>query len=103
MAGWLALALVLVARAQADAEAPMASIRGAVVSAAGRPAGSVWVLVLQGTREAGRTVTADDGRYYVGRLSPGSYTVLVKRGKSILYRGQVTLPRDAIHNVRLPS
>jgi hypothetical protein len=77
------------------------SIRGSVVTSSGRPAGSVWVVLERDGSPLGRTLTADDERYYVSRLQSGPYVILVRRGESTVYRAQVSLPRDAVHEIVL--
>jgi len=79
------------------------SIRGTVVTSTGRPAASVWVVVERERQDGGRTLTADDGRYYLSRLRPGAYSILVRRGEVTLYRAQVRLPEDAVHDIVLRS
>jgi len=79
------------------------NIRGSVVTPAGRPAASVWVVVERQGKESGRGLTADDGRYYLARLQPGAYTILVRRGQATVYRAQVKLPEDAVHDIVLSS
>jgi hypothetical protein len=101
-----ALSLLAFALAAAESlalgqEAGTYSIRGSVVTTAGRPAASVWVVVERDGYESGRALTADDGRYYVSRLRPGSYTIEVRRGAATLYRAQVRLPEDAVHDIVL--
>jgi hypothetical protein len=77
------------------------SIRGSVTAPSGRPAGSVWVVLERDGNAHGRALTADDGRYYVSRLQSGAYVILVRRGESTLYRAQVSLPGDAVHEIVL--
>jgi hypothetical protein len=77
------------------------SIRGSVVTSAGSPAGSVWVVLERNGREVSRTLTADDGRYYMSRLAGGPYVILVRRGDQTLHRAQVTLPDHAVHDIVL--
>ena len=99
-----AIALSLLAASLAPAppvEAGSHSIRGSVVTPSGQPVGSVWVVLERDGYLLGRSLTADDGRYYVSRLEAGPYVVLVRRGESTLYRAQISLPSDAVHEIVL--
>jgi len=66
------------------------SVKGTVTSA-GKPARSVWVIVSLNGREKGRSLTGDDGKYYIADLDPGTYDFIVERGGQ-LYKGRATLP-----------
>ena len=77
------------------------SIRGSVVTPSGQPAGSVWVVLERDGNAYGRALTADDGRYYIPRLEAGPYVLLVRRGQSTVYRAQVSLPADTVHEIVL--
>lgn len=74
-------------------------ITGTVVSKAGRPLPSVWVVISQDGYEKGRSLTGDDGKYYVSNLSDGVYKIAVYRGKLQLAEEQVSLPKDSRHNI----
>jgi hypothetical protein len=65
-------------------------VKGTVTSA-GKPARSVWVIVSLNGREKGRSLTGDDGKYYIADLDPGTYDFVVERGEQ-LYKGRATLP-----------
>ena len=65
-------------------------VKGTVTSA-GKPARSVWVIVSLNGREKGRSLTGDDGKYYIADLDPGTYDFIVERGGQ-LYKGRATLP-----------
>jgi hypothetical protein len=66
-----------------------------VVKSSGRPLSSVWVIVNQNGSEKGRSLTGDDGRYYINNLSDGVYDLTVYRGNSQLHREQVVLRADS--------
>ena len=66
------------------------SVKGTVTSA-GKPARSVWVIISLNGREKGRSLTGDDGKYYIADLDPGTYDVVVEKGEQ-LYKGRATLP-----------
>jgi hypothetical protein len=78
------------------------SLRGTVTSG-GRAAACVWVVVQRDGQELGRALTADDGRYYVSRLEPGSYRVLVRRGPATVYNVPLTLTDNAVYDIVLGS
>ena len=65
-------------------------VKGTVTSA-GKPARSVWVIISLNGREKGRSLTGDDGKYYIADLDPGTYDFVVERGEQ-LYKGRATLP-----------
>jgi hypothetical protein len=75
-------------------------LKGTVLSPRG-PVRSVWVIVGQSGRDKARSLTGDDGRYYIGNLEPGQYYVTVSNGKSQLHKGQVSLPKDRTYNIRI--
>jgi hypothetical protein len=79
-----------------------ASIRG-TVSQSGQPLRSVWVVVIQNGAERGRSLTGDDGRYYIGELSEGGYEVVVMKAGvgEICPRRRVNLPADQRYDIRV--
>ena len=79
-------------------------LTGRVTSGQSGPARSVWVMVFDGNRLKGRSLTGDDGRYYIGGLEARAYTVVVRRqaSGSNLVSESATLPRDRVRNLRLP-
>lgn len=89
--------LVLAPAAYAGGE----TLRGTVITTSGAPAASVWVVVIQGGAEKGRSLSADNGKYYIGNLEPGAYEVQVKRGDTAIYTGSVSLPREGGFDIRL--
>jgi len=73
-------------------------VKGTVTSA-GKPARSVWVIFSLNGSEKGRSLTGDDGKYYITGVDPGTYDfVVVERGVQ-LYKGRATLPivNDTFH------
>ena len=70
--------------------APRTFVKGTVTSA-GKPARSVWVIISLNGREKGRSLTGDDGKYYIANLDPGTYDFVVERREQ-LYQGRATLP-----------
>ena len=85
----------------ASAQSQRTFLKGAVVSPAGRPVRSVWVIAAQNGRDTARSLTGDDGRYYIGNLQPGRYDVTVSNGKNSLHKGQIDLPANTTYNIRL--
>lgn len=79
-------------------------ITGKVTSGQSNPARSVWVMVYDGTNLKGRSLTGDDGRYYIGGLDDKTYTVVVRRqtSGSDLVSQSVSLPQNRVHNIKLP-
>lgn len=77
-------------------------VKGIVIRS-NRPVRSVWVIASQGGDEKGRSLTGDDGKYYIGKLSDGIYDIGVVRGKEQIYSGQVTLPTTANYDITIKS
>ncbi len=75
-------------------------VKGTVTSR-NEPLRSVWVIVSQSGRERGRSLTGDDGKYYIQNLGPGTYDIAVRRGAQIVYRGRVTLPGNRVFDIRI--
>lgn len=80
-------------------------ITGKVTSKAVRPVASVWVIVFDGDSQKGRSLTGDDGSYYIGGLESKTYTLVVRKqlNGTDLVSAQVTLPRDRVYSFRLPE
>ena len=66
-------------------------VKGTVTSA-GKPARSVWVIISLNGRETGRSLTGDDGKYYIAGVDPGTYDFVVVEKGVQLYKGRATLP-----------
>jgi len=59
-----------------------ASVTGTVVSATDhQPVGRVLVVFVQGGKEMARTSTGDDGKFFLGHVAAGTYTVKLSRGE----------------------
>jgi hypothetical protein len=96
----LALALLILAHAAGASS----YLTGKVTSGPSNPARSLWVMVFDGSQLKGRSLTGDDGRFYVGGLDQKAYTVVVRKqaSGSNLSSQPVTLPHDQVHNIVLP-
>jgi hypothetical protein len=79
-------------------------VTGRVTAGTSTPARSVWVILYDGAVEKGRSLTGDDGRYYIGNLQSKTYTIVVRRqiAGADLVRNQVNLPSNRVYNIRLP-
>jgi hypothetical protein len=79
-------------------------VTGVVTSPSSAPVRSVWVILYDGTALRGRSLTGDDGRYYVGRLDKKTYRIIVRRQVTgnDLFKSQVILPQNRNYNIRLP-
>src|SRR6266550_1870458 len=55
-------------------------VTGRITSASDRPAASVWVIIKQNGQERGRSLTGDDGSYYINNLGNGDYELLLTKG-----------------------
>lgn len=70
-------------------------VTGMVISGASRtPISSIWVTAYQNGARRGRSLTGNDGRYYIGGLDGGKYDIVVIRGQQELFRKQIQLPED---------
>lgn len=80
-------------------------ISGRVVSGSSKPARSLWVILSVGATQKGRSLTGDDGKYYIGGLAKGTYTIAVRKQPAgvDLFQSQVSLPQNKIYNVKIPS
>ena len=96
-AAWMVLVFSVVSDAQSFNRT---YVKGVVLSS-GRPLRSVWVVTSQNGRERGRSLTGDDGRYYL-YLDPGQYDVTVQNGKRQLYKGRISLPKNNTFDIRIP-
>src|SRR5579871_4000791 len=94
----LAACIVVVCVGLVQAQAGV--VRGKVTSR-NRPLRSVWVIVSQGGRERGRSLTGDDGKYYIQNLGAGTYEIVVQRGSQFVYRGRVMLSGNRVFDIRL--
>lgn len=95
--GLLALVVTLTLTAEAVNNAYMKG----VVSRGGRPVRSAWVVVTQNNIEKGRSLTGDDGKYYIGELGAGAHEIAVWQGERKVYAGQVRLPDNTLFNIQL--
>ena len=98
------LALCLGAATLAAASTALAggeSMRGTVTTASGQLVASAWVVVERSGAEQGKSLTGDDGRYYIGGLDSGSYQITVRQGDRVVYRGTVSLPANQAFDIRV--
>ncbi len=67
---------------------PSLVLTGKVVSKSSRqPVSSVWVEVIKNGERVGRSLTGDDGNYYISGLEKGSYeVVVVRQGRELCKR-----------------
>lgn len=98
----LGLCLVLaVVTAASDALGAGASVRGTVSNASGQAMVSVWVVVEKNGTEQGKSLTGDDGGYYIGSLSNDTYELVVRDGSRELHRRTIRLPQQEKLDIRL--
>jgi membrane protein implicated in regulation of membrane protease activity len=69
------------------------------VTRLGRPVRAAWVIVTQDRQEKGRSLTGDDGKYYIGDLEEGEYDVAVMQGPRKVNVGHVRLPDNSTYNI----
>lgn len=88
----LAVVLLAATALSLSAMAHAASLGGQITTTDGSPAAKVWLVVSKDGDEVKRSLTGDDGRYYLDGLAAGGYQVTVERGKQTIHRGQAGLP-----------
>jgi len=97
----LAIVFAMSPGAQSDGD----YITGVVTSPSrrppGRPLASVWVIISQDGNEKGRSLTGDDGTYYISNLSAGTYKLIVYGRDRELFAEEVNLPGDSNHNISI--
>jgi hypothetical protein len=71
------------------------------VTVSGRPFVSAWVVISQNGQEKRRFLTGDDGKYYIGKISPGVYDITVLEGVVQRFNAQINLPRDRVYDIRV--
>jgi hypothetical protein len=100
----LACLLLLMAGSPARVQGgPDAHITGRVVTRTSkRPIPAVWVIVYENGKVRGRSLTGDDGRYYIAGLVEKSYDLAVMRGRTTLIRRPVRLPENASYDIVIP-
>ena len=87
------IALVAAASSgMSDAQPSSRTFVKGTVTSAGKPARSVWVIVSVNGREKGRSLTGDDGKYYIAGVDPGTYDFVVVEKGVQLYKGRAILP-----------
>jgi hypothetical protein len=99
------LGLVLLMTAPVPAQSVSTKyMRGVVIySSSNKPAPFVWVIVKQGSSEKGRSLTADDGSYFIRNLPDGLYDLVVTKGGRTLYQGRAHLPESRVFNIPLSA
>ena len=81
---------------------PNLYLTGRVVSSSSNnPISSVWVEVVKAGSRVGRSLTGDDGRYYISGLDKGLYEIAVIQNNQVLYRCQIQLTGNRVLDVTL--
>ena len=76
------------------------SVKGLVTSS-NKPLRSVWVIASQNGTEKGRSLTGDDGKYFIDNLPAGTYDLVVEQAKKQMWRGQITLSVNTYYNINV--
>lgn len=98
----MALGVLLLATVFSVASSAQAGrITGTVKSPSGAPVISAWVIVSQNGVEKGKSLTGDDGKYYISNLGDGTYQVVVVKSNRQLYRAEVNLPADGNYDIQV--
>ena len=96
LGGWLLATIFSVAlSAQAD------HLTGMVKSSSGAPLASVWVIISQDGVQKGKSLTGNDGKYYISNLGGGTYQVVVMKSKRQLYQAQINMPGDGNYDIQI--
>ena len=77
-------------------------ITGTVYTSSGQPAASLWVRIHRDSIEKGRSLSGDDGKYYIGDLEQGTYTLTVERQGWVLFTMTVRLSENRVVDITLP-
>lgn len=77
------------------------AVQGTVTTASGQLVTSAWVVFEQKGSEKGKSLTGDDGKYYVAGLRPGEYQVTVRQGDRVLYHGTARLSGNQSFDIRI--
>ena len=77
------------------------SISGVVTDSLKHPVASVWVVLSQDNKQVGKSLTGEDGKYYIGSLAQGNYELIVKKGERVYVQKKVLLPKDQSFNIKL--
>ena len=75
-------------------------VTGRITNASGGPVTSVWVIVKQNGQERGKSVTGDDGSYYVSNLGSGQYELLLTKAGNQTSR-TIYLPQNRVFNIQI--
>jgi len=78
-------------------------IKGVVTNSLNRPVATVMVILNKDGKQLGKSITGDDGKFFIGNLVPGIYNLQVKKGDKVLFQKQVSLPKDKVSNIKLPQ
>ncbi len=77
-------------------------LTGRVVSGSSHnPVPSVWVEVVKSGNRIRRSLTGDDGRYFISGLDRGSYEIIVVKSMQELFRGQLQLTGNQTFDITL--
>jgi len=99
-AGWAGIMAMIFSVALRAQPSDQSYIRG-TVTVAGRPFVSAWIVLSQNGQVKRRFLTGDDGKYYIGKVSPGAYDITVLQGLVQRFEAQVSLPKDSIYNINI--
>jgi hypothetical protein len=97
----LSLSVVWISLAAASQALAGGAVQGTVATASGNPVASAWVVFEQKGSEKGKSLTGDDGKYYVAGLGPGDYEVTVRKGDRVLYHGTAHLSGNQSFDIRV--
>jgi hypothetical protein len=97
----LFLAVAWIGLAAAPEALAGSAVQGTVTTASGQPVASAWVVFARGGAEQGKSLTGDDGKYYVAGLRTGEYQVTVRKGDQVIYSGTASVSGDQSLDIRV--
>jgi hypothetical protein len=77
-------------------------VTGKVISATSKkPISSLLVVVYENGTVKGRSLTGDDGKYYIGYLNNKIYTITVEKNRQKIFTSQIRLPDNQNYNIEI--
>ena len=97
------LLVIEIGRAQEDQINSDNYVTGTVTRST-KPVSNYWVIVYQSDILIGRSITGDDGKYYIGHLDKGTYTIVVRKKMkgNNLFTDDIILPDSKIYDIKIP-
>jgi hypothetical protein len=78
-------------------------IKGKITNANNNPLSSVWVVVVENDSIIGKSLTGDDGKYFINKLATNRYKIYITRDlklNSVLDSSTFRIAKDTILNFK---